>query len=324
MSTSLVHHLLLVSAFSWLITAVVLSNFYGRLRRPLFRLDPHRRFKAVLFTSASPLVVGTGVAAATLLPSLGGLLWVGLDHCPNHHVGHDHLCFVHVPGPLGPEGMFLLAAFVAVVGTFTIQRGLTLLKASRSVKKLVTSTSDGTNVHIIEHDAPFAATVGITAPRVVLSRRLLEVLPPEHLEAVLAHEHAHVRRRDPLWKVVASTLTAPLPPKTRRALLKDLELAAEQSCDQEAAEELGDRLCVAQAILTMERHLAGITAPQCAVTTAFDNAPAVKRVERLLAPKKSPTPIRWDILLILFTAIALVSASSLHHAAESLLGILGR
>lgn len=322
--TSLLHHLILVFAFFWLIAIVVVSLAYRWIRRPLGRLEPHQRFKALLLMCLSPLLFGGGVAAATLLPSMGGFLWPGLDHCPDHHVGHDHLCLVHAPGPLGLEAWLLLAGLVVVVGPIAIHRGLTLLRASRTAKKLVNYGSDAEGLHIIERDTPFAATVGIIAPRVVLSRGLLDALPDEHLEAVLAHERAHVLRRDPLWKVLASIVTVPWLPKARRTLLADLELAAEQSCDEDAAEELGDRLSVAQAILAMERLLSGFSSPHRAVTSAFDNAPSIERVELLLDERKPTAPIRFDLLFVLLMAIALLSASSLHHTAESLLGLLGR
>lgn len=324
MSASLLHHLLLISAFFWLIATVVVSVAYKWMRRPIGRLDPRQRFKALLLMSVLPLMVGFGVAAATLLPSLGAFLWPSLDHCPDHHMGHDHLCFIHAPGPLGLEAWLLLAGLIAVVWPVAIHRGLSLLRASRTAEKLVRSGSNAVGMHVIEHDALFAATVGIIAPRVVLSRGLLDALPDEHLEAVLAHERAHVRRRDPLWKVMASMVSVPLLPRTQRALLADLELAAEQACDEDAAKELGDRLHIAQAILAMERLLAGYTMPHRAVTTAFDNAPAVERVELLLDQRKPTALIRFDILFVLFTAVALLSASSLHHTAESLLGLLGR
>jgi hypothetical protein len=324
MSGSLLHHLLLVSVVFWLIATAVESVVYRWIRRPLGRLDPRQRFRALLFIGLSPLLVGVGVAAATLLPSLGGVLWPGLDHCPDHHAGHDHLCLVHAPGPLGLEAWLLLGGLLAFIGPAAAHRMATLLRASSRARELVASGSDDGGVRVIENDVPFAATVGVIAPRVVLSRGLLDTLSEEHLKAVLAHERAHVRRCDPLLKVLASIVSVPWLPKARRALLADLELAAEQACDDEAAEELGDRLRVAQAILAMERLLTGLTSPHRAVTTAFDNAPAVERVELLLDERKPSSPIRFDILCVLFTAIALLSASSLHHTAESLLGLLGR
>ena len=47
-------------------------------------------------------------------------------------------------------------------------------------------------------EGPLLLTVGLWRPRIVASRALLDCLAPEELGAALAHEMAHVTRRDPL------------------------------------------------------------------------------------------------------------------------------
>lgn len=60
-------------------------------------------------------------------------------------------------------------------------------------------------VEVVNHDEPFAFTFGLGAPRIALSRGLVEQLSTEELEAVVAHERYHVLARDPLKLVVART-----------------------------------------------------------------------------------------------------------------------
>jgi hypothetical protein len=324
MSSALHQHLFLVASAVWIAASVVVSVSYRWLRPRLGLLEPEQRFRVTLFICASPLLVGVVIATATLLPSVGGLLLTELDHCSDHHLGHDHLCFTHTPESLGLEVWLLLAGLVAGIGPFAISQGIALLRASRNANALVARSSVEKGLNVIDSGAPFAITVGIFAPRVVVSRGLIDHLPPEHLKVVLAHEQAHVHRRDSLWKVLASILSLVFFPATRRVLLADLVLAAEQACDKDAADQIGNRIQVAQAILFMERLLNGFTASYRTVTTAFDNAPAVRRVELLLAETKTSAPVRLDIFIVLFVALALRFASSLHHAAETLLGLLGR
>lgn len=50
----------------------------------------------------------------------------------------------------------------------------------------------------VEGEGPLLLTMGLWRPRVVASRALLDCLAPEELRAALAHEMAHVARRDPL------------------------------------------------------------------------------------------------------------------------------
>ena len=218
MSSELLHHLILVSACSWLVAAVVLSISYRWLRPWLGRLGSRQRFNVLLVVSFSPLLVGAGIALTTLLPSIGGIFWADLDHCSAHHVGHDHLCVVHSPGPLGIEALLLLAGLLAVVVPLFAHRAFALVVASRKARNLIEMSLVDAGLRVLDSDALFAVTAGMVAPRVVVSRGLLEVLPEEHLKAVLAHEQAHVRRRDSMWKVLASLLSVPLLPPTRRKL----------------------------------------------------------------------------------------------------------
>lgn len=74
--------------------------------------------------------------------------------------------------------------------------------------------------------------VGVLRPRILLPRRLAASLTPEKLGHVLLHEEAHVRRRDPLWLLLAELAHAalawhPLAEWSRRSIAR----AAEDACD---------------------------------------------------------------------------------------------
>lgn len=55
-------------------------------------------------------------------------------------------------------------------------------------------------------DAPNALSVGDRPGAIVLDRRLLSMLPPEELDALLAHELAHLEARDALAKTLGTSL----------------------------------------------------------------------------------------------------------------------
>ena len=58
---------------------------------------------------------------------------------------------------------------------------------------------------------------GVLRPRVVVSRDLLRAVDTESMAAIVAHERAHSRRRDPLRRLLASLLLAfHLPPVATR------------------------------------------------------------------------------------------------------------
>lgn len=88
-------------------------------------------------------------------------------------------------------------------------------------------------VTVIEAAAPFAFTYGLLRPRVAVSSGMVAAAARGELSAVLAHECAHVRGRDPLKALAAATLTArhfgfPLLGQLRAVHTADRELAADR------------------------------------------------------------------------------------------------
>lgn len=84
-----------------------------------------------------------------------------------------------------------------------------------------------------------ALTVGLLRPTVKLSSELRAMLDPGELRAVMAHEEAHVRHRDPLRLWVAQLLTDLQWPFSRPRLRQQAWLrAVEVARDEEAARQL--------------------------------------------------------------------------------------
>lgn len=59
---------------------------------------------------------------------------------------------------------------------------------------------------LLKDEQPFALTFGLLRPRVLVSTGLAEILQAEEMHAVLVHESAHVRRRDPLRNLLLDVL----------------------------------------------------------------------------------------------------------------------
>ena len=92
---------------------------------------------------------------------------------------------------------------------------------------------------------------GVLRPALVVSRGALELLDPEELRAALAHELAHLARRDPAlsWLLMAfrgALFFNPVAQVVARALARD----AEWSADERAG---ADRLALASALLKLHR-----------------------------------------------------------------------
>jgi len=97
-----------------------------------------------------------------------------------------------------------------------------------------------------------AFTVGWLRPRIYLASSLAEVLPHAELAAVIAHENAHARRRDPLrWSLFRFLACSLFWIPALRRLASDLDDEAEVLADDAAAER--DPLALASAILTLAK-----------------------------------------------------------------------
>jgi beta-lactamase regulating signal transducer with metallopeptidase domain len=93
-------------------------------------------------------------------------------------------------------------AFEAQLARDRLSPGPTLVAAAQRTRL--------PRVDLVDDDRAYSLTYGLAAPRVVVSRGLVERIDPEQLEAVFVHERYHVRNLDPLKVLIARVLRAAL------------------------------------------------------------------------------------------------------------------
>lgn len=133
-----------------------------------------------------------------------------------------------------------------------------------------------------------AFTAGLLSPQVYLAEELAVRLTPEQLAAVVAHEAAHVRRRDPLRMFLLRLLACTLfwIPAVRR-LTDDMRDEAEIRADDAAS--LGEPLILASAILALADWAAAQRGTQAsAFGVGFHRDMLLERRVRRLAGEESP------------------------------------
>lgn len=317
--------LFLLAAVSFLaVGALGTATLVRLLGRRLPSWEPRARHRAIVLLAALPVLTALTLLVTVSLPSLVALVMPGLDHCTAHDDGHAHLCFIHLPASPIHTGVTL--GLVCLAGYALVRASLTaiqLVRALRVVRALTRVGEEQTELGftIVETLQPLCLAAGFLRPRVLISRGLLDALGSEERAVVFAHEQAHVRRRDALASGLVRVLATVHLPQVGQWLVSELDVAAEQACDDEAAIAVTDRLAVAAAILTVERAVSRSTAARLElVAIAFGASAVERRVEALLAEPLPPTSLRALTGSLGVALVAVVAhADQLHHLAEFLL-----
>ncbi len=128
-----------------------------------------------------------------------------------------------------------------------------------------------------------ASPIAVGGRRIVLPRWALELLAREQLRAMIAHETAHLARRDPEWKLAIAAWSAllwflPLTAIARRRL----DEIAELSCDAWAARSIGDGRALAECLAECAgRRVGGFEAGLVSAMAGRDS-PLLQRIDQLI------------------------------------------
>lgn len=157
------------------------------------------------------------------------------------------------------------------------------------------------------------SVVGILRPAILVPAGWFMNLPPDQVEALLAHELAHVLRHDYAVNLLQSILEVVLfyHPGVwwlSRRIRAERELA----CDTFAARLMGDSLPLAEALTTLERRGLG-RAPLDLASTAHGGSLMERITQLLLPPRRTSTAPAFGATGVL----TLLLVSGLHLAAQT-------
>jgi Zn-dependent protease with chaperone function len=249
-----------------------------------------------------------------LLLGVGALIVLSTSPVFGHHVatradamlaGHDHVlnvCLIALHHLLAPVHFASHALLIAGFGyalwdrtraAVILSRTLGALKSRRPElgepveQAAIRVGLEPSRLRIVQGLANPAFTAGFWQPRVYVTDSLPTVLDAPQLDSVLAHELAHVRRRDPLRLSLLRFLACTLfyLPALRR-LADDLTDEAEIDADDRAASR-GSALTLASAILALAEwgaaHRAMSMSPAAVGFQTFQRVDLLERRVRRLA-----------------------------------------
>ena len=156
-----------------------------------------------------------------------------------------------------------------------------------------------------------AGPLALGRKEICLPARALTELNHSQQRSVLAHELAHLIRRDPDWRLVGSVMEAifffqPLNRVARRGINE----CAEYLCDDWAVSKTGEGLTLARCLMEVAGWLGARPRRFPAAGMASAGSPLVRRVERLLDGKRRrETHFMWraSAAVSLLLAVVLVA-----------------
>ncbi len=314
-----------IFSLSALLTAVVVQLFYLGARRCFIWLSPLRRARLLFLLSCAPFLVSLVLVVLVFVPSYMTLAGLVPDHCLVHDDHHGHLCFIHPPEFIrNPWVVSLSLLFILVFAWRLISTAGELYKGNALLQQFrrnsVRCPAEG--YRSVDMDRVLACSIGFFRPEIFVSRRLEGELSTEELQAVIAHERAHVKRKDFIRLLLAKRLGVFFLPGVSAAIRADLALASEQVCDASAAAEVGSPLLVARTIVKVQKLLpepAGGLAP---VVLHFSQAPIVQRIELLLDRRRRGRfyhgVLPKYLLMISALVFVFVNYEPIHHYVENL------
>lgn len=323
-----IYQLALFAGFGFAVVAALLSAFFYPLARSrLLLLPPAIRANYLLVWAVAPVGMGLLLAGFIFLPTVLSLLGVISDHCQGYAADFSSPCLLHPLVAMERELPWVVFFPINALGLVFLARiAWEFLRLRRLTCALTVASHPGAarDLRIVESEWPLAMAFSVPRPRIFVSSKLVQSLSPPQLAVVLAHEQAHLHRRDPARYFIARALSCLHVPWLRRQLLEDLSLAAEQACDEEAARQAGDRLLVADVIVQVERLFRKQSSSVFALLPSFMGNHVVSRVEALLANPQKPVPAQRMMSYVctgLVVTVLVLAAEPLHQLTEAVLGL---
>ena len=214
-----------------------------------------------------------------------------------------------VLGILGLLWLIVVALFVTY-GIYSYVKCRLLVRTAVIARDITPDSHKKYNVSVWECDRiPSPFVLGIIRSRIYIPFRM----PKQEQAYILAHEECHIRRLDPLWKLIAFLLLAvywwnPLVWIAFFYMVRDMEM----SCDEAVIEQFGNEIKqgYSNSLLSfaMERH------PYSFAPVAFGEGDAGRRIKNVLNFKK---PHTWVAILV-FVLLVVVGVSCLTNGKDKI------
>lgn len=306
--------LTLLAVMAWLLANGLLW-LAGRL------LSPEHLSRHLWLYALTPwLAMAAPVTAMCVIAAAKPLGWIA-DHCAHHGMHHPHLCFEHWPA-LDLQWIHLLSAAALASLLIKVLTGFLFreFKAARDTTALLALSRGNGRLRRLDTSEVFACTAGYRHPTLFMTHGLTDRLDHRERRIVLAHEVAHLRRRDPLRNLVFNVLLLAHWPSSARSLCALWRQRMEEQADDRAACRFGPEAVAATLI-----KVARLSGPSPTGSLSASGGQLLPRIHRLLHAQPDRVSRTLTISSALTITAFLGGVATLvivHHSLETLLGFL--
>jgi beta-lactamase regulating signal transducer with metallopeptidase domain len=160
-------------------------------------------------------------------------------------------------------------------------------------------------------------TVGLFHPAIILPSKVLPALDERDLTAILAHEYAHIRRKDFLVQLLSQLIAMPVAWHPGiQYLMSKISQTRELACDDYAAGRLGKRIAYARTLLRMASLCLHVPRSNAMGLGIFDGDNLETRIMMLTENRTSLS--RAGLIVLALTTTFLFGSSTVLARAVSL------
>jgi HEAT repeat protein/beta-lactamase regulating signal transducer with metallopeptidase domain len=249
------------------------------------------------------------------------------------------------PAALAPAAASLPVQSIAVIAWAFIALALTLSYAARRLI-LVGRIGDRSAVHdgrllaeletLVRHarlrrrprltcTSRISSPIALGIAEICVPESALTELDEEQQRSMLAHELAHLVRRDPLWLAFASVIERvfwfqPL----NRIARRQIATSAEYLCDEWAVHRTGSGVALARCLAQVAEWIQASPLGVPVAGMAEERSLLVSRVEKLLSTRATPRSARWlgvGAVAVVLATIAIAPSVTGRAARATALGL---
>lgn len=301
-----------------LLAVALMTSAWPLLAKYISSLPAHSQARALWLYVAAPWIA-SGICVLAFLPSMSGVeSTFGLGSLAHWH--HPYVFY------LASWHSVVLSIFLLCFAWVFLKTGRMVIRHLRELRSLtrisqgaVTRWQGRQRITVLDSRVPTAFTAGLVRPECFVTSGLIDQVSERDLSIIIAHEHAHIERRDTARKFLFAAVSSLYPRPVARRMNHLLSLAIEQLADASVGNSYSVFDIAEALVRTAKVQRFSNVQVRGVIASYFISDEIDVRVRALVIPQKLQS-LSWMHCLLAVGAIAAASSmcvDQLHHIIEA-------